>query len=75
MYPQVHVLVPLASHVITWSLSVHEKLQNTIEIFDANYKKANLPEIVKETCKHLFSVEQSKLLQLLNKYEELFDGC
>ena len=45
-----------------------------MQIVDANYKKANLPEIVKDTCGYLSSIDQSKLLQLLTKYEELFDG-
>ena len=41
---------------------------------DAKYKKANLPEVVKNNCKHLNAAEREELLKLLQKYEELFDG-
>jgi hypothetical protein len=53
--------------------STQEATKHTIEILDANFKTANLPEIIKKTCKYLPSVEQSKLLGLVTKYEELFD--
>ncbi len=43
-------------------------------ILDANYKRADLQSIVKDKCKHLTAVQQKKLLQLLTKYESLFDG-
>jgi hypothetical protein len=42
-------------------------------ILDAKYEKANLEEVV-ATCKHLSEHEQASLLELLNKYEDLFDG-
>ena len=38
------------------------------------YEKVNLPEVVKDTCGHLSPIEQNKLLLLLTKYEELFNG-
>ena len=41
---------------------------------DANYKKADLPAIVKENCSHLNKSQKHKLLRLLFDYEELFDG-
>jgi hypothetical protein len=37
-------------------------------------KKADLQSIVIENCKHLSTNQQKKLLQLLRKYELLFDG-
>jgi hypothetical protein len=40
-------------------------------LLDAKYEKANLEEVV-ATCKHLSM--QAPLLELLNKYEDLFDG-
>jgi hypothetical protein len=43
-------------------------------ILDAKYKKSDLRSIVKENCKHLSTDQQKKLLQLLRKYESLFDG-
>jgi hypothetical protein len=42
-------------------------------ILDAKYEKANLEEVV-AACKHLSEQEQDSLLELLNKYEDLFDG-
>ena len=38
-----------------------------------NYKKADLQAVVKG-CTHLSSEEQEMLLELLTKYEPLFDG-
>ena len=55
-------------------ISTKEATKRTIEILDANYEKANLPEVVKDTCGHLSPIEQSKLLLLLTKYENFFDG-
>lgn len=48
--------------------------KRTIKILDAEYSKANLPEVVKETCGHPSSLEKGKLLLLLENYKELFDG-
>ena len=48
--------------------------ERTTKILDAKYEKADLPKIVEESCQHLTSTERTKLLQLLTKYEELFDG-
>jgi hypothetical protein len=43
-------------------------------ILDAKYKKADLQSIVRDDCKHLSADQQKKLLQLLTKYESLFDS-
>jgi hypothetical protein len=43
-------------------------------ILDAKYKKVDLQSIVSNNCKHLNTDQQKKLLQLLKKYELLFDG-
>jgi hypothetical protein len=43
-------------------------------ILDAKYKRADLQSIVRDNCKHLSANQQKKLLQLLKKYESLFDG-
>ncbi len=43
-------------------------------ILDAKYQKADLQKIVRDNCKHLSADQQKKLLQLLKKYELLFDG-
>ena len=55
-------------------ISTREATKRTIEILDVNYEIANLPEVVKDTCGHVSSIEQKQLLLLLTKYEELFDG-
>ncbi len=43
-------------------------------ILDAKYKKADLQAVVRDNCKHLSADQQKKLLQILKKYELLFDG-
>jgi hypothetical protein len=43
------------------------------EILDAKYCKADLKQIVQE-CDQLDQHQQQKLLKLLQKYEQLFDG-
>jgi hypothetical protein len=43
-------------------------------ILDAKYKKVDLQSIVQDNCKHLSADHQKKLLQLLKRYESLFDG-
>jgi len=42
------------------------------QILDAKYEKADLKEVV-ANCKHLSEQEQKQLLQLLQKYSDLFD--
>jgi hypothetical protein len=44
------------------------------QILDAKYQKAGLQLIVRDNCKHPSANQQQKLLQLLKKYELLFDG-
>ena len=55
-------------------ISTREETKRTIEILDANYKKADLPAILKENCSHLNKSQKHKFLRLLLDYEELFDG-
>jgi hypothetical protein len=45
-----------------------------MQILDAKYSKADLQSVVRDNCKHLSADQQKKLLQLLKKYESLFDG-
>ena len=47
--------------------------QRAVRILDANYKKADLPEVVK-TCTHLSQSEQNELLEVLEEFEDLFGG-
>ncbi len=45
-----------------------------MQILDAKYSKAYLQSVVRDNCKHLSANQQKKLLQLLKKYESLFNG-
>jgi hypothetical protein len=54
--------------------STQDATKRGTQILDANYKRADLQLIVKDKCKHLTTDQQKKLLQLLTKYESLFDG-
>jgi hypothetical protein len=50
-----------------------QEMQRMNEILDAKYSIADLNEVV-DSADHLTSSEQGKLLTLLMKYEDLFDG-
>ena len=54
--------------------STEEATQRVIRILDAKYQKADLQTIVKDNCTHLSSHEQTMLLEVLKKFEPLFDG-
>ena len=46
-----------------------------IQILDAKYEKANLRAIVEDDCnKHISAPDKASLLELLQEFEELFDG-
>jgi hypothetical protein len=53
--------------------STEQATQRVVHILDANYKKADLPEVVK-TCTHLSQHKQNELLEVLQVFEDLFDG-
>jgi hypothetical protein len=66
---------------LSWYLFFEQELHSTqdatkrvMQILDAKYKKAHLQSIIRDNCKHLHANQQKKLLQLLKKYEMLFDG-
>ena len=40
----------------------------------ANYERADLPELVKNNCTNLCPSDQAKLLEVLEEFEDLFDG-
>ncbi len=48
--------------------------KHVTRILDAKHQKADLQSIVTDKCKHLSADQQKTLLQLLTKYESLFDG-
>ena len=54
--------------------ATREATQRTVKILDANYEKADLPQVVKDNCTHLTEDQQQELLGLLQDFEELFDG-
>ncbi len=54
--------------------STQDTTKHVTRILDAKYHKADLQSIVRDKCKHLSTDQQKKLLQLLTKYELLFDG-
>jgi hypothetical protein len=56
------------------SQSTQDATKRVTQILDANYHKADLQSIVTDKCKHLSADQQKKLLQLLTKYESLFEG-
>ena len=45
-----------------------------VKILDANYEKADLPEIIRTRCTNLRPSEQDKLLEVHNEFEDLFNG-
>jgi hypothetical protein len=54
--------------------STQDATNRATQIQDANYKKSDLQSVVRDYCKHLKVDQQKQLLQLLTKYESLFDG-
>jgi hypothetical protein len=54
--------------------STQDAIQHATQILDAKYSKAEFQSIVRDNCKHVSANHQQKLLQLLKKYESLFDG-
>ncbi len=54
--------------------STQDTTKRVTRILGAKYQKADLQSIVTDNCKHLSADQQKKLLQLLTKYEPLFDG-
>jgi hypothetical protein len=54
--------------------STQDATERARRILDAKYIKADLQSVVRDNCQHLSDDQQKKLLQLLKKYELLFDG-
>jgi hypothetical protein len=54
--------------------STQDATKRVTWILDTKYQKADLQSIVRDNSKHLSTNHQQKLLQLLKKYELLFDG-
>jgi hypothetical protein len=54
--------------------NIQDATKRVTRILDAKYQKADLQSVVRDNCKHLSTDQQNKVLQLLKKYESLFDG-
>ncbi len=54
--------------------STLDATQWIVKILDAKYEKADLDAVVADNCKHLSAPDQEKLLKLLTKFKNLFDG-
>jgi hypothetical protein len=54
--------------------TTQDATKRVMRILDTKYQKADLQSIVRDNCKHLNADQQKKLLQLLKKYQLLFDA-
>jgi hypothetical protein len=54
--------------------STQDSTKHVMQILDAKYQKVDLQAIFRDNCKHLSTNQQKKLLQLVKKYESLFDS-
>jgi hypothetical protein len=54
--------------------STQDATKRVMQILDTKYQRADLQSIVRDSCRHLSTDQKKKLLQLLKKYESLFDG-
>ncbi len=54
--------------------STKDTTKHVTQILDSKYQNADLQLIVRDNCNHLSANQQNKLMQLLKKYELLFDG-
>jgi hypothetical protein len=54
--------------------NTQDATKHATRILDAKYSKADLQSVVKDNCMHLSADQQKKSLQLLKKYELLFNG-
>ena len=53
--------------------STVEATDQVVHILDAKYEKADLQAVVSANCTHLSPSQQEKLLEVLIKFEDLFD--
>ena len=76
------IILPMSKMKEAWAISnalAHEPIstklatQHAVKVLYANYKKADLQPVV-TNCTQLNSIKKNKLLELLKKFEQLFDG-
>lgn len=58
----------------TEPLATKEETERAHRILDAKYEPADLPKIVEENCPHLDDRQKRDLLNLLTRYEGMFQG-
>ena len=56
------------------STVVKEVTNQVTRILDAMYERADLNKIIETNCKHLSSIQQKLMLNLLKEFEPLLDG-
>jgi hypothetical protein len=67
-------MLKLNNNLAKEPMSTQDANKRATQTLDTKYKKADLQSIVRDNCKCLSANHQKKLLQLLIKYESLFDG-
>ncbi len=70
----IEIIPKYISPRVAAALSTLDATKRATHILDAKYAKADLQSIVKNNCQHLSADNQKKLLQLLVRFESLFDG-
>ena len=56
------------------STVVKEVTNQVTRILDAMYERADLNKIIETNCKHLSTIQQKLMLNLLKEFEPLLDG-
>ncbi len=72
--PSISRVLKLNSSFAQEPASTRNATKRIVEILDAKYDKADLLSIIKNDCAHLSTSNCNLLLELLLKFEELFDG-
>ena len=54
--------------------STLEAMQWVVKILDVKYERADPNAVIADSCKHLRVPDQEKLLKLLTKFKNIFDG-
>ena len=57
-----------------WTQSTLDATKCAVKIIDVNYERADLQSVVQDNCSNLSNPEQNRLLEVLQDYEDFFDG-
>ena len=55
-------------------VSTRSATKRVVEILDEKFKKTDIPAIVRKNCSHLSATDREKLLSMLLRFEQRFDG-